>query len=134
MRAERDTDFFVTLPEVGTFRYGRRTFGDRLSIRRVYLRLVEEFGDSDVDLSVYAGIIATHEILCVSAPAGWENLLELDITDGSMIDKCLHLIELLREQEASLKKGGEKSGEGSGEGDGVDGGVSVPPEIPPSAE
>lgn len=32
MRAPRDTDFFIELPDIGSFRYARRTFGDRAAI------------------------------------------------------------------------------------------------------
>ena len=45
MRQARESDFFVDLPDVGAFRFGRRTYGDRLKIRSEYLRLVKEFGD-----------------------------------------------------------------------------------------
>lgn len=42
MRKPADTDFFIELPEVGTFRFGRRTFGDRPKIKRAYLKFIEK--------------------------------------------------------------------------------------------
>lgn len=115
MREARDNDFFVELPGVGNFRFGRRTFGDRLAIRAEYLRYTKEFGDDDPDLSLYAAMIATHSVLCVEAPAGWEDLAALDMTDPSFSDeKLFDLYERLRAKEDSFRKGAIKSDEETG--------------------
>lgn len=115
MREPRDNDFFVELPGVGNFRFGRRTFGDRLAIRAQYLRYTKEFGDDDPDLSIFAAMIATHSVLCVEAPAGWEDLATLDMTDPSYSDANLYdLYERVRAKEDSFRKGQAKSGEEAG--------------------
>jgi hypothetical protein len=115
MRTAKDTDFFIELPDVGVFRFGRRTYGDRLAIRAAYLRLVKEFGDSDGDLSMYAAIIACHSVLCVEAPAGWENLAELDLTaPGDVETKVLALYSALKHKEDSFRLGQPQVSETAG--------------------
>lgn len=115
MREERDTDFFISLRDVGTFRYGRKSYLDRLQIRARFLRLVKDLGEGDPDLNMYAGIIATHSVLCVEAPAGWEDIAALDLTAPGNLDlKVIELFALLKEQEDSFRKGVTKSGEGEG--------------------
>lgn len=116
MRQAKDTDFFIDLPGVGVFRFGRRTYGDRLNIRCEYLRLVREFGDSDSALSIYASMIASHSVLCVEAPEGWSDLTKLDMT--SPVDpeeKLFELYDLLKAKEDSFRKGEIKSGQEAGQ-------------------
>lgn len=117
MREQRDTDFFIELPDVGEFRYGRRTFGDRLAIRAAYLHLVKGTGDDDPDLSMYAGFASTHAVLCVDAPEGWADILGIDLTaPGDPDAKIFDLFTRLREMEDSFTKGVTKSVEVGGEG------------------
>ena len=117
MRQPKDSDFFVNLPGVGVFRFGRRTYGDRLRIRAEYLRLVKEFGDDDPDLSLYAAMIASHKVLCSEAPAGWEDLAELDlVAPGNAEDKIFELYALVKEKEDSFRQGDSKSGKAQGQG------------------
>lgn len=106
MREAKESDFFVELPGVGVFRFGRRTYGDRMRIRSEFLRLVRDLGDSDQDLSMYAGMIATHAVLCVEAPEGWEDLAEVDLTAAvSTDDKIFELFALVKQQEDSFRAG-----------------------------
>ena len=67
MRKPNDTDFSIELPEVGTFRFGRRTFGDRPAIKAAYLKFVEQNNAQDWQGRLYeflAGIDA-------DPPDGW---------------------------------------------------------------
>lgn len=117
MRQAKDTDFFIELPGVGVFRFGRRTYGDRLSIRTEYLRLVREFGDSDSALSIYASMIASHSVLCVEAPPGWSDLTQLDMTSpNDPEEKLFELYDLLKAKEDSFRKGHVKTSEEAGQG------------------
>ncbi|MFL5901005.1 MAG: hypothetical protein ACJ75S_07375 [Solirubrobacterales bacterium] len=127
MREASATDIFVELPDVGTFRYARRQIGDRLAIRREYLRYTQEFGDGDPDLSLYAALIATHEVLCVDCPPGWENIAALD---ADRLDKAFELGTLLKAKEEAIAKGAPKSGAGESPGDGGDSGVHVASDLP----
>jgi glutamate synthase domain-containing protein 2 len=115
MREASADDFFIPLPNVGTFRYGRRTIGDRLAIRRDYLRYVQELGDEDESLTIYAALIATHDVLCVESPPGWESIATLP---ASKMDAALELGALLKEKEEALAKGAEKSSSEEGAGSG----------------
>lgn len=117
MRAPRETDFFIPIDGVGTFRYGRRTLGDRMRIRAQYLRYTEEFGDDDPNLSMYAGMFSTHSVLCVEAPSGWEDLADIDATDEDKVEAAFKLFTELKKMEDSFDKGVVKSGEGQSEGD-----------------
>lgn len=117
MRIAKATDFFIELPEVGTFRFGRRTYGDRLKVRAEYLRLVQETGDADPDLSMYAAIIASHKVLCVEAPAGWESIEDLDMLSGvDTDDKVFELYRLLKTKEDFFREGQPQSGQDKGAG------------------
>lgn len=131
MREESSDDFFVELPDVGQFRYGRRTIGDRLAIRRDYLRYVQEFGDNDTDLSLYAALIATHAILCVYAPEGWDNLA---VIPAHQLDKVFELGAILRSKEEALAKGADKSGSPEGARVGGDDGVAVAGDVSAPAD
>jgi hypothetical protein len=122
VREESFDDFFLELPDVGQFRYGRRTIGDRLAIRRDYLRYTQEFGDTDEDLSLYAALIATHAVLCVQAPDGWDNLATIP---AHQLDKVFELGALVRGKEEALAKGADKSGSPEGARLGGDDGVAV---------
>jgi hypothetical protein len=116
MREPRDNDFVVTLPNVGTFRYGRRTYGDRLQIRSRYLNLTQDIGDDDPAIAMYAGLISTHSVLCVDAPEGWDDLAEVDVTKPENDGRIVELFSLLKDAEDSFAKGVTKSGEGDGAG------------------
>jgi len=115
MRTAKESDFFIELTGVGFFRFGRRTYGDRLKIRSEYLRLVREFGDDDPDLSMYAAMISSHTVLCVEAPKGWENLADIDlIADDGAEDKIYELYQLLKTQEEFFRQGHTQAGQTKG--------------------
>lgn len=131
MREASANDFFVDLPDVGTFRYSRRTIADRLAIRRDYLRYVQEFGDDDPDLSLYAALIATHEVLCVECPPGWESIAALP---AEQLNNAFALGALIKAKEEALAKGAEKSGASDGSGNAGDGGVPVEADLRAAAD
>lgn len=130
-RSPSDTDFFVELPQVGRFRYGRRTFGDRIRIRAEYLRLTGGFGDGDLDLSVMGAVVAQHQVLCVSAPTGWTDLEALDMSiDPDRLDAHLMaLYGLVKEREDSFRRQPAEGGQATGARHGADDGAVVPPPV-----
>jgi hypothetical protein len=137
MRTAKPTDFFVAVDGIGRFRYGRRTFGDRLKIRSEFLRLVGELDgeNMDADLAGMASIVAAHNVLCVEAPAGWANLEQLDLLeDADAEDKIYRLYGELRSKEDSFRRpnGAGAGGEEAGQGDGANDGVLVPSEVQPA--
>lgn len=115
MRDPRDTDFFVELPGVGTFRYGRRTLGDQIAVRTRFLDVVKGHGEADDDLTFYAGAVASHAVLCVECPAGWEDLTALDLTaEGTSLDKVFELVALVRGKEDSFRSRSTQGSEAVG--------------------
>jgi DNA primase len=101
MREPSATDFTIPLPDVGDFVYARRTIGDMMKIRVVYLRYLQgEDEEADKELSFFAGITAAHSVLCVSCPAGWEDLTALDDSKGLQV---VELSNLLTEKEDSFR-------------------------------
>lgn len=115
MREPSDTDFFLEVPKLGTFRFGRRTYGDRLKIRSHFLRLTREFAEleePDPDLATNAAIVAAHKVLCVDAPAGWEDLESIDLIDTpDAEDKIFALYFALKDKEDSFRGIKNKVGE-----------------------
>lgn len=113
MRKAADTDFFVDVEGIGIFRFGRRTYGDRLKIRAEFLRLVREFGEEeDAELSTHAAVISAHKVLCVEAPEGWESLESVDLVAvPDAEDKIFAIFAGLKEKEDSFRKATTENGE-----------------------
>lgn len=104
MRPPADSDFFIEVPEIGTFRFARRTYGDRLQIRAEFLKLVRDVGEADPELATQAAIIAAHKVLCVEAPAGWQDLSAVDmITVPDADDRIYSIYAALKEKEDSFR-------------------------------
>lgn len=101
-RNPRDTDYLIPLPNVGDFRFGRETFQDRADIRANYLSIVKSHKDSDIDLSIYAGMMAEYAVMCVEAPEGWGDLAKVEITESTEA-QLFELFRLLREQQKSFR-------------------------------
>lgn len=116
MRKPADSDFYLEVPDVGTFRFGRRTYGDRLKIRAEYLRVTREFeGVNDPELATHAAIVAAHRVLCVEAPAGWEDLEAIDLIDmPDAEDKIFALYFALKDKEDSFRGSASKGREAPG--------------------
>lgn len=115
MRSPADSDFFVEVPEVGTFRFARRTYGDRLKIRAEFLKLVRDVGETDPELATQAAIVAAHRVLCVEAPPGWEDLAAVDMIAVPDADDQIYAIyRALKEKEDSFRRPPSQVGEAAG--------------------
>lgn len=107
MRAPSPTDFDVVHPVLGTFVYGRRTYGDRIKIRLKYLAMLQVNDDTGLDTSLVAmcAIVSGHSVLCVSAPEGWEDLEKVDlITEPGNEALLLELYALLKRREDDFRR------------------------------
>lgn len=105
MRPPADSDFFIEVPELGTFRFARRTYGDRLKIRAEFLKLVRDAGETDPELATQAAILAAHKVLCVEAPAGWQDLAAVDMIAVPDADERIYSIyTALKEKEDSFRR------------------------------
>lgn len=116
-RAPQDSDFFVEVAGIGSFRFGRRTYGDRMRIRAEFVRLTRELGDVDESLASMASVVAAHKVLCVEAPDGWFDLEAIDmISAPDAEDKVFAIYEGLRQQEETFRQGAREAGAESGQG------------------
>jgi hypothetical protein len=136
MRQPSDTDFYVEVPNVGTFRFARRTYGDRIRIRSAFLAITKEVGEDDPDIRAQAAIIAAHKVLCVEAPQGWEDLEQLDLAsvpdaEGRVLDVYL----ALKAKEDSFRRPqkANPAGEAGSAGDVQDDRLLVPQAVQPVA-
>jgi len=113
MRLPKDTDHTIELPDIGTFIFGRETFADRAAIRARYLSIVKEYQDDDINLSIYAGMMAEYAELCVAAPPGWESLAEMEFSRPTE-DKVFELFALLRAQQNGFRGSAAQGGQAQG--------------------
>lgn len=114
-KANPETDFTVSIDGLGDFRYGRRTLGDSMRIRSRFLQLVGDNAD-DIEMAATANAVAVHEVLCVSAPAGWEDLLKLDSVDPDNVSRVFELSAKLGDKEDSFRGAPKIHGEAAGSG------------------
>jgi hypothetical protein len=114
MRQAKDTDFFIELEGVGSFRYGRRTFGDNIKIRSKIAEIKQGKEIDDLDFDVYSAISAAHSVLCVSAPKEWEDI-EAVILDSFTEPKIFELFHQVKEKEDSFRGRNAKESEGRSE-------------------
>ena len=146
MRTANSTDFYIDVPLVGRFRFGRRTYGDRIKIRAEFLRVVKDLDTGEVDkdgrmlldeeLSGHASIVAAYKVLCVECPPGWGDLEALDLTASPDIEDRIWDVYLgLRSKEDSFRiaKDANQGGEAAGAGDQQVDGVLVPAQVQPVA-
>ena len=64
---------------------------------------------------MYAAMIASHAVLCVEAPQGWESLADVDlIANLNVEDKIFELYKLLKEKEDLFRKGLAQDGQAKG--------------------
>jgi hypothetical protein len=136
MRQPSDTDFYVEVPSVGTFRFARRTYGDKIRIRAEYLRLTKETGDEDPDIRAQAAVMAAHKVLCVEAPAGWEDLEQIDIASVPDVEgRVLDVYLALKAKEDSFRRPqkANPAREANGAGDVQDDLILVSQQVQPVA-
>ena len=103
MRKPSPTDFTVPMPGEGDFVFGRRTLGDSIAIRSEFVHLFGPDGGADAEIGLFGGFVAAYRVLMVSCPAGWEDLLALDDTNGDAAAKVIELHALLRAKEESFR-------------------------------
>lgn len=120
MRQPKESDFFIKVPGVGDFRFGRRTYGDKAKIRIEFSRFMREMTDDDrlADDSGLIGqvaVMAAYKVLCVDCPPGWESLENLDMVENEHVDEQINsLFVLLNEKEDSFRSKAESGSEAAG--------------------
>lgn len=103
MRAASDTDFTIPLPGAGDFVFARRTMGDLIKIRALYLVLIGAT-ENDWQMDLFCSFTAAYTTLIVSHPEGWtDDLAKLDLSSITL-EKVTELAELLAEKESSFRR------------------------------
>ena len=132
MRAASATDFTIPLPEVGDFTFARRTMGDMLKIRALYVPMMNELSplpvseDSsagiaevndatiqadDWQLNLWVAFVAAYKVLIVAHPEDWtDDITDLDVNSVG-VEKVTELAILLSAKESSFRL--KKVGQGS---------------------
>lgn len=112
MKEAKDSDMIIQIEGVGDFRYAVRTLGDTLKIRSEFLKILDGVSpEMDAELSGFASIFATHKVLCVSAPDGWEDLLKVDESiHPDPVSVVLSLWEKLQEKQDSFRNKQNRKG------------------------
>lgn len=105
MKEAKDSDMIIQIEGVGDFRYAVRTLGDNLKIRSEFLKILDGVSpETDAELSGFASIFAAHKVLCVSAPAGWEDLMKVDESlHADPVSVVLTIWEKLQEKQDSFR-------------------------------
>jgi hypothetical protein len=127
------TDFFVDVPNVGTFSFARRTLRDELKIAAEYSRLTEGVETPTEWLEYVATWISALKVLTVTAPDGWD-IDTMDPLDQDTYGKLGAVHTLLREKEQSFRSGSSKAGQAAGKADRDVDRVLVSPQVQSGAD
>ncbi len=112
-RLPQETDFTVTVDQVGTFTFGRRTMRDEIAIQVEYARIIDGVEPTDW-LQAVGGWISTFRVLTVRGPAGWD-VENLDPLDPETYANMMRVYSALAEKERSFRAKLGGAGAGSGE-------------------
>lgn len=132
-RKPASSDYTFEVPNIGRFRYAKRTMKDEMRIGVEFSRITEGAEVLAPYFSLFATAIATQNVLLVEAPEGWD-IDAMDPADDDTITKIVAVHMAFRDKERSFRA---KSGEGSetsGPKDGQDNGVLVPATVQPPSE
>ena len=111
-RIPKETDFNLTIPDVGPFTFARRTMRDEIQIQVEYARIIDG-AEPTAWLSAVGGWISTLKVLTVRAPQGWD-LDELDPLDPSTYARMNAVHGGLSEKERSFRSKPGSAGAGTG--------------------
>lgn len=101
-RSAKENDFIVSVPDVGSFTFGRRTMADEIKIQVEYARLIEGVEPTEW-LNLVGGWMAALRVMTVRAPEGWD-LDELDPLDDATYAKLAAVHSALTEKERSFRQ------------------------------
>ncbi len=100
-RKAKPDDFIVSVEDIGSFTFGRRTMADEFAIQR---RFADLAGGADHTewLAIVGGWVAALTVLTVRAPDGWD-IDDMDPLDGEVYAKLKKVYDALRDQEDSFR-------------------------------
>jgi hypothetical protein len=114
MRKRSNTDFTVTVDEVGQFVFGRRSMQDEIRIQVEYARLIDGVEPTDW-LATVSGWLSTFKVLMVSAPEGWD-VDQMDPLDDDTYRRLALVHSALRTSEDSFRGRTKQPEQAAGEG------------------
>lgn len=132
-RPAASTDFYVDVPNIGTFSFAKRMLRDELRIAAEYSRLTEGVDTPSPWLNIVAGWIAALTVLTVTAPDDWD-VENMDPLDQETYDKLREVHVALRAKEDSFRPGKAKAGQAPGSGNSEVAGVLVPAQVQPGTD
>lgn len=108
-REALNTDFDLTVENVGTFTFGKRTMRDEISIQVAYARMIDGVTPTEW-LTLVAGWISSLKVMTVRAPEGWD-IDELDPLDDKTYSRLQKVADALYAKEKSFRGDGSKTTE-----------------------
>ncbi|ECH9374561.1 hypothetical protein ZL54_22460 [Salmonella enterica subsp. enterica] len=129
MKQPRKTDFFVDVPDIGNFRFARRSIHDEMQIQRYFS---EYTGGCQPTAwySTLAEFMSVLRALIVTAPEGWD-IDTLDPLDEESYSQMSRVYEALREQEERFRGRSFEKSESQRQGNDERGGLLVSEDVPP---
>ncbi|EBO9898489.1 hypothetical protein EF72_21365 [Salmonella enterica] len=129
MKQPRKSDFFVDVPDIGSFRFARRSIHDEMQIQRYFSEYTGGCQPTSwfTTLSEFMSVLRT---LIVTAPEGWD-IDALDPLDEESYAQLSNVYKALREQEERFRGRTPAPRESEGPGNDERGGLLVPENVPP---
>lgn len=112
-RQPKDTDFVISVEDVGTFTFAKRTMRDEVAIQVEFARIIDGVEPTSW-LQAVGGWLSTFKVLTVRAPADWD-LETLDPLDPETYAKMNRVYDALTEKERSFRRKSGVDGAGTGQ-------------------
>lgn len=112
-RQPRETDYTVTVENVGTFTFAKRTMRDEIDVQVEFARIINGV-EPTAWLEAVGGWMSTLRVLTVRAPDGWD-LDGFDPFDPETYAKLRAVHSALVEKERSFRLKPAAGSEGTGQ-------------------
>src|SRR5882724_425224 len=97
-RNPSSTDFVLTVDDIGTFTFAKRSMRDQFRVQAEHARLTEGVSPVPDDLDLAATAVATLKVFTVAAPDGWD-VDSLDPLDPESYVKLMAVFGAFRARE-----------------------------------
>lgn len=112
-RIPSETDFNLTVEDIGTFTFAKRAMRDEIAIQVEYARIIDGV-EPTAWLQAVGGWLSCFRVLTVRAPSGWD-LETLDPLEPDTYAKMHRVYSALQEKERSFRRKPGAGSEGTGE-------------------
>lgn len=121
-------EFTVSVDDVGTFTFWRRTMRLEMRIGAEFSRLTEGIEVPSPWFALTANIMSALLVLVKSGPDGWD-VMGMDPTDDETYDELVAVHMAMRKQEDDFRRSKKQARQGKRASAGDDAGVLVPAKI-----